>query len=206
MKIALIRFDIGDAKVYFETSEGKIYDGPLHEHLRDLRKSEADVRGCETDFVFASVYGSIFTTHPETAREKFVTFSKQVRSIAHLWVNGRVETRLHEYPPYASKVLPVSDLCDILFSRARSILACKELEIQLADIWPLSIVTNVAHICNRFILKELKHRHQGLRYRFLDALYANELPQQMPVALELLFPYSVEEFMADLKKVSGRRS
>ncbi|KAI1696198.1 hypothetical protein DdX_19162 [Ditylenchus destructor] len=103
------------------------------------------------------------------------------------FLNVAIDTKLEDFA-----LQPVT--------RARSILACKELEIQLADIWPLSIVTNVAHICNRFILKELKHRHQGLRYRFLDALYANELPQQMPVALELLFPYSVEEFMADLKK------
>ncbi|KAI1691418.1 hypothetical protein Ddc_24236 [Ditylenchus destructor] len=180
LTIALIRFDIGDARVYYETPEYKTYDGPLSKHLLTLRQSEADVHGCETHFVFASVYGSIFTTHPETVREEYEKFSHEVHSISHLWVNGRVKTRLHEYPQHASNVLPISDLCEILFSRNRSILACKELEIELADSWPISVVSNVAHLCNRFILRELQHRHQRLRYRFLDALYGNELPQQIP--------------------------
>ncbi|KAI1702233.1 hypothetical protein Ddc_17226 [Ditylenchus destructor] len=200
LTIALIRFDIGDGRVYYETPEYKMYDGPLSEHLLTLIHSEADVHGCETHFVFASVYGSIFTTHPKTVREEYEKFSQEVHSVSHLWTNGRVKTRLHEYPKHASNVLPVSDFCDILFSRDRSILVCKELEIQLADDWPLSVVSNVAHLCNRFLLKELHHRHQRLRYRFLDALYENELPQQQPLALELFFPNSVEEFMDELKK------
>ncbi|KAI1704614.1 hypothetical protein DdX_14110 [Ditylenchus destructor] len=201
-KIKSIWINISSGSARFETSTGLMYDcrrcRPLcnicqHcQHMSNLRQSEADVRGCVAHISYYTYEGD----GHESIQKKFEKFSRDFHSIARLWANGRVEADFREYD---SKVLPVSDFCDGLFSQDRSILACNQLEIQLANNWPFSVVTNAAHHCNQLILKETR-RDQRLHYRLLDALYERKIPQHVEVTLNLCFKVCTNEFLEELNK------
>ncbi|KAI1708729.1 hypothetical protein Ddc_14247 [Ditylenchus destructor] len=199
-KITKIWIGIGSGRMYFKTSDGKEHPTrPLRKYLSILRQSEPDVLGCEAHIMFGSLHFE--RDHPENARKKFEKFSRDVHSIAHLWANGRVVAELHGISEYENNVLSVWDICKKLFSRGRSILECKELEIKLENNhWPLSVVTNVANRCNKLVLKEIHLKNQPLDLNFLDALYEMTLPRHIETTLEFQFDESVENFMDELKE------
>ncbi|KAI1690867.1 hypothetical protein DdX_22253 [Ditylenchus destructor] len=175
MELSMITIEISIDRgcASFETSDGKKYPsdgkkGPLSEYLSILRQSK-----------------------------KFEKFSQEINSIAHLWKYGRVVAELRKYPKQAKKRLALSDFCEGLFGQDRSILACKELEITLADCWPFSVVTNIAP-SKRLILKEMHPDHlsedQQLHCALLDALYKKKIPQRVDVILFLYNNKSTTEF------------
>ncbi|KAI1707247.1 hypothetical protein Ddc_14948 [Ditylenchus destructor] len=199
IKIKKIWIDISSGSASFETSASLKFDSrrdrPLCKYVPILRHSEADLLGCVAYISYVS-----YKWHDrEILRKKLETFSQEIHSIAHLWANGRVVAELNEYPQHENVILPVSDFCDKLFSQDRSILACNQLEIKLADSWPFSVVTNAARRCNQIILMEKRLDHR-LHYKLLDALYEMKMPQHVEVTLGLKCKTSTNEFMDELKK------
>ncbi|KAI1704198.1 hypothetical protein DdX_14438 [Ditylenchus destructor] len=200
VKITKIFINIYNENASFETSDGqKSRNRPLRDYVSILRHSKADVLGCEAYIYF--YFRNLGRDPSEDARKKFKTFSQEIRSIAHLWVNGRVTTELNDYPKQENDVLPLSDFCDELFSQGRSILECRALHISIwsAD-WPLSVVTNGACRCNRLILKETRGRDEPLHYRLMDILYEGKLPHGIEVTLDLFLNKSKNDFIDELKK------
>ncbi|KAI1698065.1 hypothetical protein Ddc_19341 [Ditylenchus destructor] len=209
MKISKIWINISSGNAHFETIGKKYQNRPLTEYMKTFLQSQADEAGCEAHFVFGFPYFE--GDGPETViapRENFEKCSQQVRSISHLWANGHVVAEFYEYSERNNKVLPLSDICDGLFSQSPSILSCKQLEIRLSIGWPLSVITNVARHCDKLILKEMGQRdgswrycrNQMLHYIFLDALYEMKTIKPIDMTLEFVFHDSAKAFTSQLKK------
>ncbi|KAI1697088.1 hypothetical protein Ddc_19921 [Ditylenchus destructor] len=196
-KITNIWINIGTEYAQFETlGENMSARRPLCEHLPILHKSEADFSGCEA-FIYNFLHdGKRVRVIP--SREKLKNFLEQVRSISHLWSNGRVVTYLDEYYNFYNNKLHISDFCEELFHRNRSILASRELEIELDNDCSLPIVANLAHLCKHLILKLPRSPNKRLYNTFLDIIYDPKLPKELEITLMLEFGNSAEEFTSEL--------
>ncbi|KAI1695307.1 hypothetical protein Ddc_21333 [Ditylenchus destructor] len=199
-KITKIFINIYNGTAEFETSDGeKCRNRPLDEYVSILRKSEADETGCDAYIYF--YFRSLGSDPPKDAQKTLNKLSREIRSIAHLWANGRVTAELNDYLKYENDLLPLSDFCTELFGQDRSILECKILYISIwSPDWPLSVVTNAARRCSALMLKEMRGRDQPLHYRLLDILYEGKLPNDIEITLDLYLNKSKAEFIDELKK------
>ncbi|KAI1701181.1 MIZ/SP-RING zinc finger domain-containing protein [Ditylenchus destructor] len=194
MKITTVVIDIYYGTAFFITSEGQEYDGrPLYEYVSILRKSEADVLGCQAHIGFKAPHVGIWSKagfrskNVIGSQKKFEQFSEDVHSISHLWKNGRISVELYKCSDNAIPYLSPYGFCDALFGQKRSILNCRVLEINwFNEWWPFFVITNVVHQCKRLIFHQQKrHQSQKLHLTFLDIIYTMTLPQHVDVTLEL---------------------
>ncbi|KAI1706328.1 hypothetical protein Ddc_15340 [Ditylenchus destructor] len=205
MKISEIYINTGNGNVSFRTSDGeRHYSSHLSRHLRDLRGSEPVEGGCYAHIIIRSPFAiyekcGVNSGNVIAAQKKFETFSRDVRSISHIWANGNVYAEFGDYSEFSKKALPQSNFCVELFGRNRSILECERLEIKNnSNDWPLSVIMNAARRCKRLILKKMPYQKNELHKEFLEAIYKVKLPQHIDITLQLHYKQSTRDMIEAL--------
>ncbi|KAI1707873.1 hypothetical protein Ddc_14591 [Ditylenchus destructor] len=203
---------VSEGIVCFETIGSHTYDyAPLRDHLPILAGSELCKNGCEVVIQFNACEAAIPFKYRKTSEqpkqefaslEQLKTFARQLYSIAFLWANVTVVAHFGPFKKKRSKMPSQLDYCSELFSRERSILKCKKLDIVLFDNWPLSIVTNVVDRCEEcdLQLEEIIFGNCEVHDAFLEEFYEREVLHKVDVTLCIPDFDAVNDFMDKLKE------
>ncbi|KAI1696326.1 hypothetical protein Ddc_20517 [Ditylenchus destructor] len=203
---------ISEGIVCYETIDHHVYEyAPLRDYLAILRESVLSTNGCEVVIQFYACDTYIPYKYRKTSEqpkqeftsmEQLKTFAQHLHSIAFLWAGDTVTAHFGPFKKKRNKMPCQLDYCSELFSRERSILKCKKLDVTLVDNWPLSIVTNVVDRCDEceLQLEEMLPENCELHDAFLEEIYERDLIQKVAVTLCIPDVETVNDFIDKLEK------
>ncbi|KAI1704394.1 hypothetical protein DdX_14261 [Ditylenchus destructor] len=197
--------------VCYETNDCREHKyASLSDCLTTLAGSELCKNGCEVVIQFyAGDTGIPFKYRDSGEKYKefstlgqLKSFAQQLNSIAFLWADVTVIAHFGPFKIKSNKSPSQFDYCSQLFSRERSMLKCKKLDVILVDNWPLSIVTNVVDRCDECDLQlEISHENNHENNdEFFEDIYELGVLQKAAVTLCIPDDDNAKEFMDKLKE------